>query len=193
MNTWRDFTMLLTMAFFVMVVWMLPHLNPPADEDVAEPPPPGNVIVFITWPEGTDDDVDLWVTGPGQMVAVGYSNKGGELWNLLRDDLGSETDATDLNFENAFTRGIIAGTYVFNIHCYRCPTAPVPVTMKITMKENPDANPRVLAVAKYILTLTGEEITMLRFDLTSEGTIVPGTTNHWYQRLRIEIEGGGGH
>lgn len=183
MNTWRDFTLLLTMAFFVMVVWMLPHLNPPAEDALADPPPPGNVIVYIDWQEG-NDDVDLWVTGPTQTIAVGYSNKGGELWDLLRDDLGDGSDASNLNFENAYTRGIIAGTYVFNIHCYRCPTAPVKVNMTITMKSTPDSEIVTLALAKYTLTLTGEEVTMLRFDLTSEGVIVPGSKSHWYQPLR---------
>ena len=103
-TTFRDLLMIMLLGFVFMIIAMVPHLNPPATEDDAEPP--GNVIAHITWPEG-NTDVDMWVTGPGELVPVGYSNKGGLLWNLLRDDLGHNgTDATDLNFENAFSRWI---------------------------------------------------------------------------------------
>ena len=52
------------MGFVVMIIWMFPFLNPPAQEDQADPP--GNVIVHITWPIG-NNDVDLWVMGPGEV------------------------------------------------------------------------------------------------------------------------------
>jgi hypothetical protein len=99
-TVFRDFSMLMVLGFVAMVVWLLPHVNPPADSSEADPP--GNVIVAITWPEG-DTDIDLWVTGPGEIRPVGYSNKGGVLFNLLRDDLGHMPDATPLNYENAYS------------------------------------------------------------------------------------------
>ena len=39
---------------------------------------------------------DLWVQAPGD-VPVGYSNKSGGVFNLLRDDLGKAKDMTDGN------------------------------------------------------------------------------------------------
>jgi hypothetical protein len=39
---------------------------------------------------------DLWIQAPGD-VPVGYSNKSGGVFNLLRDDLGKAKDMTDGN------------------------------------------------------------------------------------------------
>lgn len=179
----RDMLFIMLFGFVFLVVAMLPHLNPPADEDNAEPP--GNVIAAITWPAG-DTDVDLWVTGPGEIVPVGYSNKGGLLWNLLRDDLGAAPDATGLNYENAYTRGITPGEYIINVHCYRCPVMPVPVVVEISVKgDGPGKKAmKIIATTTVQLESLGEELTALRFELTKDGTLVPGTMNHVFQGLR---------
>ena len=39
---------------------------------------------------------DLWVQAPGDLP-IGYSNKSGGVFNLLRDDLGKAKDMTDGN------------------------------------------------------------------------------------------------
>jgi hypothetical protein len=72
----------------------------------------------MRWPDAADTDVDLWVQGPGD-VPVGYSNKGGRLFNLLRDDLGLQSDAAKINYESSFSRGIVEGEYVINVHLYK--------------------------------------------------------------------------
>ena len=185
----RDLLFILLFGFVFLVVAMIPHLNPPADEDNAEPP--GNVIAAIAWPEG-DTDVDLWVFGPGEAVPVGYSNKGGLLWNLLRDDLGAHPDATALNYENAYTRGVIPGEYIINIHCYRCPVLPVPVVVEISVKgDGPGKQAmKIIATTKVDLETAGEELTALRFELTKDGKLVPGSMNHVFQQLRAAIYDG---
>ena len=181
-NIWRDFTLLLVMAFFVMVIWMLPHLNPPAQEEREEPP--GNLIVHIAWPEG-NTDVDLWLDAPGGGRPVGYSNKSGVVWNLLRDDTGTTGDPLDLNFENAYTRGIPPGEYIFNLHCYSCPVSPVPIMMEIKIKSpDGDKGSKPLLVVKVELARQGEEITAVRFKLDQSHNIIEGTMNHFYEPLR---------
>ncbi len=179
----RDFTMLMVLGFVAMVVWMLPHINPPANEANAEPP--GNVIAHITWPPG-NTDVDLWVTGPGEALPVGYSNKGGLLWNLLRDDLGTQPDLTNVNYENAYTRGITPGEYIINVHCYRCPVVPVPVVLEVSIKSqtNTKSKLEIIARTKTELRVNGEELTLLRFRLTKEGKLVKGSLGHFYEPLR---------
>ena len=62
------------------------------------------MIVDAQWPDNWRTDVDLWVQAPGD-VPVGYSNKGGVIMNLLRDDLGTN-DPTPLRYENQFSRGV---------------------------------------------------------------------------------------
>lgn len=186
--SFRDLLFILLFGFVFMVIAMLPFLNPPAQEDNTEPP--GNVIAAITWPEG-DTDVDLWVYGPGEVLPVGYSNKGGVLWNLLRDDLGASPDATALNYENAYTRGITPGEYIINVHCYRCPVLPVPVTVEVSVKgDGPGKQAmKIIATTTVNLESLGEELTALRFELTKDGELVSGSMNHVYEELRSGIAG----
>jgi hypothetical protein len=179
----RDLTLLMLLGFVAMVMWMLPHLNPPEQDTNSEPP--GNLIAHITWPEG-DNDVDLWLLGPNALSSVGYSNKSGALWNLLRDDLGGSNDLTPLNYENAYTRGIIAGTYVLNVHCYRCTGLPIEVALEVSLskKDGDKTTTKVLGGTRVTLHSNKQELTAMRFDLTKEGVIVAGSVNHIYEPLR---------
>lgn len=181
-TVFRDFTMLMVLGFVAMVVWLLPHVNPPADDAAA--PPPGNVIIAITWPEG-DTDVDLWLMGPGEINPVGYSNKGGLLFNLLRDDLGDSPDATPLNYENAYTRGIIEGEYIVNVHCYRCPVLPQKVTVEASVNTGEDSKGSTpIATTTVVLTANGQEKTAMRFEIDSNGALKPDSLNQVHRKLR---------
>ena len=144
-TVFRDVIMLALAGFIAMVLLLLPHLNPPGEAAQANVEPPGNVMVELRWPDEVDADVDLWVQAPGD-VPVGYSNKGSALFNLLRDDLGQRADATGLNYEVAYSRGIVPGEYTVNVHLYRNPsgTFPVPVTVVTSVKATPDARARQL-------------------------------------------------
>lgn len=178
-----DFLFLAVLGFVALVVMLLPLINPPASNDNTEPP--GNLIVAISWPEG-DTDVDLWVMGPGELVPIGYSNKGGLLFNLLRDDLGTMPDATTLNYEHAYTRGIVPGEYIVNVHCYRCAVLPVPVTVEITKKDQSTKHSPIEAVARttVVLKANGDEKTAIRFRLTAEGKVEPDSLNNIFRPLR---------
>ncbi len=178
----RDFSMLMVLGFVAMVVWLLPHINPPADSSEAEPP--GNLIVAVTWPEG-DTDIDLWVTGPGELNPVGYSNKGGVLFNLLRDDLGDRPDATPLNYENAYSRGIVPGEYIVNLHCYRCPVVPQKVHIEVSINNSKSRKgTKRVAGTSLELTANGQEKTALRFKLDGRGKVEPNSLNAVFRPLR---------
>lgn len=183
---YRDVLFNLLFAFFVLTVLMLPHLNPPADE--AKSKPPGNIIVHITWPPG-NTDVDLWVDGPGELTPVGYSNKGGVLWNLLRDDLGTIPDVTGINYENAYSRGILPGDYTINVHCYRCRQLPVPVDMEVSLA--PDAagsagkaRAELIATSRVELRADGQERTALRFSINADGGVDAASFSTVFRPLR---------
>lgn len=188
----RDIIFLALLGFVSMVMMMLPHLNPPAKQDNTEPP--GNVIAHITWPPG-NTDIDLWVDGPGEVVPVGYSNKGGLLWNLLRDDLGTAPDATGLNYENAYTRGITPGEYTINVHCYRCPVLPQHVEVEVSLKaESGDkSSMKIIATAGLDLTSNGQERTAIRFTLDKDGGLRPGSTHSVFKPLRSAEKEEGSH
>ena len=188
----QDKLFLLVMGFAAMVFMMLPYLNPPAVDDQAEPP--GNVIVAIEWPPG-NTDVDLWVTGPGERAPVGYSNKSGVLWNLLRDDLGTGTDVTPSNYENAYTRGVAPGEYIINVHCYRCPILPVPVDVEISIRKDDENHVKsrlnIIATTQVVLQQNHEELTALRFKLNNDGDLVSDSMNHVFRPLREANDGDG--
>ena len=182
-TVFRDFSMLMVMGFVAMVIWLLPHINPPNDESEADPP--GNLIVAITWPEG-DTDIDLWLYGPGEIKPIGYSNKSGVLFNLLRDDLGNRPDVTPLNFENGYSRGIVPGEYIVNIHCYRCPIVPQRVHVEVSVNTGTPgkASMKKIATTSLALTSNGQEKTAMRFELTADGKLVPDSLNNIYRPLR---------
>lgn len=181
----RDIITLALCGFVSMVVMLLPHLNPSAKADAIESvASPGNVIVEIRWPEGHDADVDLWVQAPGD-VPVGYSNKGGAIFNLLRDDLGRVGDPTNQNYEISFSRGLPPGEYTANAHLYRNPSGqPVEVTMAISVKADVQASARPLLTTKLVLRREGEELTGFRFALDQDGRLQAGSVHNLYKPLR---------
>lgn len=181
----RDIITLALCGFVSMVVMILPHLNPSAKADAIESvASPGNVIVEIRWPDGHDADVDLWVQAPGD-VPVGYSNKGGAIFNLLRDDLGRVGDPTNQNYEISFSRGLPPGEYTANVHLYRNPSGqPVDVTMAVSVKANVQASARPLLSTKLTLRREGEELTGFRFTLDQDGRLQAGSVHNLYKPLR---------
>ena len=183
-TVFRDVVMLALVGFVALVVMLLPHLNPPGAKTADDVVPPGNVIVEARWPDEMDADVDLWVQAPGD-VPVGYSNKGAALFNLLRDDLGKPGDLTGLNYETAYSRGIVPGAYTVNLHLYRTRSkAPaVPATVVASVKDS-GQNTRQLLATKVHLTHEGEELTVFRFELTSDGHLVPGSVHSLFKPLR---------
>lgn len=183
----RDYLQLTQVAFIVLTIMILPYVNKPAEE-TKNATPPGNVLVHIVWPPEIDADVDLWVLGPGEPVAVGYSNKGGRLFNLLRDDLGHKPDATQMNFETTYSRGIVAGEYVVGVHCYRC-IGPIKVDMKVEVNTGqPGVPTKEIANASAVIKQNDEK-TMLRFRLDKDGRLVPGSMNSVFKPLRAKRSG----
>jgi hypothetical protein len=184
-TAFRDVITLALAGFVVCVILILPHLNPPGSKTAQAMDPPGNVIVEIRWPDDLDTDVDLWVQGPGDQP-VGYSNKGGKLFNLLRDDLGHRGDASKLNYEVSYSRGISSGEYAVNLHLYRNPThvSPVPVTVITSVKKSQQDSAKQILVTEAELGREGQELTVYRFALDKEGALVAGSVHSLQKALR---------
>ena len=147
--------------------------------------PPGNVIAEMRWDDKLRTDVDLWVQAPGD-VPVGYSNKSGLIFNLLRDDLGSHADPTDVNFETSFSRGIPPGEYTVNVHLFRNleNTYPINVRVVVRVKTDNEAGARPIAATTVRLDREGQELTAFRFRLTEKGELVPNSMNSVFKPLR---------
>jgi hypothetical protein len=113
LTAWLDTALLMLGGFVLMTIMMLVAVNPPAkSSEVEGVAAPGNVIIEAQWGDQLDADVDLWVQAPSD-VPVGYSNKSGRIFNLLRDDLGRAQDVTDYNHETAYSRGTPAGVSIY--------------------------------------------------------------------------------
>jgi hypothetical protein len=184
-TVFRDVILLALAGFVFITVLLLPHINPKAKQGEGAADPPGNVIAEIRWDDKLRTDVDLWVQAPGD-VPVGYSNKSGLIFNLLRDDLGSHADPTDVNFETSFSRGIPPGEYIVNVHLFRNleNTYPINVRVVVRVKTDNEAGARPIAATTVRLDREGQELTAFRFRLTEKGELVPNSMNSVFKPLR---------
>ena len=182
-TVFRDVILLALLGFVALVILLLPHVNPP-EKKSADLMTPGNVIVEIKWPERIDADVDLWVKAPGD-GAVGWSQRGGTIFDLLRDDLGYMNDLTAANHEMAYSRGVPAGDYVVNVHMYRNEVEiwPVPVHVIVSVKLSIEKPARQILLRKVELLRVDQELTVLRFQLNESGGLLPHTVNDLFTSL----------
>src|ERR1700738_2770385 len=132
--SFRDMLFLLVFAYLVIGALALAHVDKTDEEQSKGQTPPGNVIVEMLWDKAIDADVDLWVQAPGD-VPVGYSNKSGVIFNLVRDDLGKGGDPNSMNYEVSYGRGHWAGEYVVNAMLYRSRDKKYPVGAQIKVSQ----------------------------------------------------------
>ncbi len=181
----RDVIFLMMLTFLILFLAALVHINPDGTKSEETAQPPGAIQVDIMWPSGHKADVDLWTKGPTDSRPVGYSNRSGILFNLLRDDLGSVGDSTELNYENAYTRGVEDGEYIVNVHLYNARGGKVPIPVNVVVKYGKCAICRPEEIITKIVQLeaNGQEITVVRFTI-KDGDVVPEKTNHIPINLR---------
>lgn len=186
-TVFRDTITLALAGFVAIVVLVLPHIHaktPPTTQVVE---PPGTAIVELRWPDEIDADIDLWVSAPDE-TPVGYTNKGGRTFNLLRDDRGHYADPARLNYEVSYSRGLPAGEYVVNLHYYGAGTGgsvPTVPTVVVVSTRSPSTGVTTRLFTENIeLTQFGEEVTAFRFRIDEKGAVVPGSLNHLYKPLR---------
>ena len=181
----RDVILLALTGFISMVILLIPFVNPPTEEESSSTPP-GNVIVELFWDDKRDVDIDLWVKAPDD-IPVGYSNKGGLFFNLLRDDLGIYKDNSPVNYEVSYSRGISDGVYIANVHLYRedkVPFKPIIAELLVSVVD-PDSNKRrqILRTSKKLEEI-GMEITIFQFELDKKGRLNKNSINNKYVMLR---------
>jgi len=188
--SFRDMLFLLVFMYLLIGGIALAHVHKKAEESKGAQPP-GNVIVELRWAPEIDADVDLWVEAPGD-VPVGYSNKAGMIFNLLRDDLGHSGDPNSMNYEVAYGRGRWPGEYTVNAHFYRSADGryPVAVTAKVAV-QTPEGKVKNLAQSTVELTHVGQEMTIFRFRLDDKGELVSGSLNRIHKELRSARNRGG--
>lgn len=175
-TVFRDVILLTLVGFVAMVIMLLPHIQK-KEEDTEDHKAPGNVIVELHWPSDMNVDVDLWVKGP-KSTPVGFWNQGNDVFNLLRDDLGTEGDATNENYEISYSRGIPPGEYIINVHMYGTvpPGLVVPAKVVVSVRGKYESARQIL-MSTVELRQRNQEETAFRFRLTAEGDLVEGSVS----------------
>ncbi len=175
-TVFRDVILLALIGFVAIVIMLLPHIKPTQKDD-QEHRAPGNMIVEMHWPTEMPYDVDLWVKGPDEHP-VGFWNLGSKTFNLLRDDLGHEGDATKENYEITYSRGIPKGEFIVNVHMYgqKPKHLVVPVNVVVSVKK-PGQETRQILKTVIDLKRKNQEETAFRFKMDSLGDLVPGSVN----------------
>jgi hypothetical protein len=148
--------------------------------------PKAELIIEMSWPDGSLHDIDLWLLLPdGQRV--GFNKKDVGQATLDRDDRGAHGDiywdGTERrlirsNREVIAVRGLAPGRYVVNAYYYaqmredlvgfadEWRQDAIPVKVKLTR-----LNPRVTEVGTREVTLSrvGEQATAFGFEVDEEG------------------------
>lgn len=185
-----DVMSMLFMGFAAITILALALINEVAKKsDDVSPPPQGNLMVEMFWPDDMPVDVDLWVMTTADNVPVGYSNKGAEFFNLLRDDLGIAGDATNRNMEVTYSRGLPDGEYIINTHLYSnlqgIPEVPVKAVVSMRFGNNDSMQQLITGSAK--LHKVGEEKTLARFRV-KDGRLVTDSVNTFPIEIRAETQ-----
>lgn len=189
-TVFRDVIFLLMITFVILFLIAVLHINPVAEPVKEDIKPPGNVIVNIFWEDGKNIDVDLWMQGPDDARPVGYSNRAGGTFNLLRDDLGATNDKTRKNFENGYSRGLPEGEYVINVHMFSHKEFkkewPVNVEIVVTVMDPDEGKSSAYEVASAVIPLTkpGDEVTAVRFKINGRKQVIPESISQIQKKLR---------
>ena len=153
-----------TFMFFISFAM----INPTSDTGKVDPK--AEMLITVTWPDGSTDDVDTYVADPAGNV-VWYSGREAGLMHMDRDDRGMFKDvllyngaevSNPLNQEIVSFRGLQDGEYTVNIVHYIANSPSLPVAVKVE-KLNPVV--KVIYYGTVTLGGTGDEQTAVRFTL----------------------------
>lgn len=185
----RDVLLVALGAVAAVLIIILFLVNPPKQDNADDARSRGNMRVEIYWPADINADVDLWSKAPNDNP-VGYSNLNGRVFNLVRDDLGTHSDLSGVNYEVSFTRGVPPGEYIVNLHWYSNAqgAARIPVRVLITIKkddgENSKESPTKILTKTVQLTMVGREITVIRFNVDGDMNPIEDSFTSIYKPIR---------
>lgn len=181
-TVFRDVITLALAGFVAIVILILPYINKPTELDSTKAQ--GNILVELDWPPGIDVDIDMWVKAPGD-AKVGYMNKAGKVFNLLRDDLGTYNDLTPYNHETVYSRGIPDGEYTINVHSYanRVNVWPIPCFVTVTITPDLSGEYRDRIQETINLLYLNQELTVVNFTIRN-GVLDRSSVNQIFTPIR---------
>jgi hypothetical protein len=150
---------------------------------------PGDIAIEVTWPKEMDVDVDLWVKGPQDQQAVGYSRRADIQSSYVRDDVGLRGDPSDLNYESSFIRGLAPGRYVVNLHLYSARGVSAVPCRVVAYLTTGGKGGTTIARRELTLTENGQERTAFSWFLDSDGKLEDGSVSE----AQIPLRNAGGN
>lgn len=173
-----DFLFILLLTFISLYILTLILINPVAKQ--SEVKQKAEFLIILDWAANANTDIDLWVQDPAGNI-VSFRAKQAGTMHLDKDDMGKVTDVytkadgqvqvVNINQEIVTIRGVPAGEFLVNLHLYRLEGEPekmYPINVQI-IKLNPFSK---AFEGRLMLTKQGEEVTVTRFTVSTEGEIV---------------------
>lgn len=172
----------LDMAFGVLFVFLaiiiISTVDDPKKQNDPAPVPKAEFLITLTWDDGSQDDIDLYVRAPDGSI-VYFRNKQTPLAFLDTDNTGlsNAVQSPDGSYvaipsrqEVVTIRAIVPGEYVVNAHFYRKSSAPGFVNhAKMTLvKLNPYS---AVTEANAVFDLQGQEQTLTNFTVDASGIV----------------------
>ncbi|MET0109818.1 MAG: hypothetical protein ABW084_13030 [Candidatus Thiodiazotropha sp.] len=163
----RDLLILLALLMLTLVVLLIPLIKVQQESTRTEiEKAAGDMIAEITWAPDSPADIDLWVNAPKKNENVGYASPYGEIFNLVRDDLGRDVDFSGLNYEFIFSRGIPDGRYRFSIVYYSDNgMGNTPVDVNISIRYRAGRLMHVVYEERLTLEYPGQEKGVISFEM----------------------------
>lgn len=159
----------------------------------------GVYAIVIDWPNGSSDDVDLYVQDPNGRI-VYFRAKDVDLMHLERDDQGTLNDTVmdqrtgqqitvQQHEERVILRGILPGEYIANVHMFaKADPDPTEVRAKLMSLKGEDTEVTSKAV---VLAQRGDEQTVFRFTLSANGDV--SDINYLQKKFVGAANAGGGN
>lgn len=180
------FNLVLAFAFLFLVSWLM--VRPPAPPTTPNIKLKAELIIQLAWPDGSLDDIDMWLQLPDGSKVM-YLSKDKGLAVLDRDDLGGFQDLTKspdgevkwikLNRELITIRAIEPGRYVVALHVFSAKSeyegvkseAGLPFDAIVEMTK---LNPQSELVVRETVRLTrgNERIAVFAFTLDDKGDVI---------------------
>lgn len=170
------FNLLIGFVFLFIVAFIM--IRPIAKTKIVDPK--AEFLIIMTWPDGDENDIDLWVKAE-KSNTVSFRAKDSGLMHLDRDDLGGSNDTviidgkpvkSKINREVVSIRQKIQDKYYVNVHWYsqkgaNSITEDIKVEV-ILLRVNPY---REVAKSTVILPTKGAEGSAFQFHIGEDGEI----------------------
>lgn len=169
----------MVLSFVAMFLLTILLVNPPKQDSTINTE--AKYVVVIRWQDGSSHDIDLWMTNEKERVY--FRSKQSLSMSLDRDDLGPDSTETNQHFlpkneEIMSIRVPTPGVYTAAIHWYaERADSPMPLIRWGLLRVDTG---QLLYGGTVTLSEKGEEKTLIRFTINSEGNVVDADVLNQY-------------